>query len=80
VSTVFSEHGTRCGVLPARVSVPARFFWPFFSDTVRTYLVSTPIIAIYYTELVGDAKVKPTLKASAGFTGIAVIGASSSRV
>ena len=30
---------------------------------------------MYYTELVGDAKKLPTLKATAGFVGIAVIDA-----
>lgn len=33
------------------------------------------MIASIDTELVGDAKVLPTLKATAGFTGIAVIDA-----
>lgn len=37
--------------------------------------MSTPIIAIYYTSMVGDKKNPPTLKASAGFAGIAVIDA-----
>lgn len=40
-----------------------------------TYLVSKPIVAIYYTALVGDKKKPPTLKASASFSGIAVIDA-----
>jgi len=40
-----------------------------------TYLVSTPIIAYYYTQLIGDARVPPTLLASADFTGIAVVDA-----
>lgn len=40
----------------------------------RTYLVSSPIIAYYYTQLIGDAKNLPTLLAAANFTGIAVIG------
>lgn len=41
----------------------------------RTYVVSSPIVALYYTELVGDAKKLPTLKATSGFAGIAVIDA-----
>ena len=41
---------------------------------IRTYLVSTPIIAYYYSELVGDARNPPTLLAAAGFSGSAVIG------
>ena len=43
----------------------------FFS---RTYLISSPIIAYYYTQMIGDAKVPPTLLASPGFAGMAVIG------
>lgn len=39
-----------------------------------TYLVSTPIIALYYTQLIGDARNPPTLLAAAGFSGMAVIG------
>ena len=38
-----------------------------------TYLVSAPIIQFYYTQLVGNARNLPTLKASAGFKGMAVI-------
>lgn len=41
-----------------------------------TYVVSTPIIPFYYTSMVGDGKNLPTLKATAGFNGIAVIGES----
>lgn len=40
----------------------------------RTYLVSTPLIALYYTQMVGDARNLPTLLAAPGFTGMAVIG------
>lgn len=39
-----------------------------------TYVVSAPLIAYYYTQMIGDAKNPPTLKASAGFSGLAVIG------
>ncbi|CAN8097098.1 unnamed protein product [Discula destructiva] len=67
--------GVRCGggdagecesstVSPALVYFPA-----------GTYLVSKPIIQYYYTQLVGDATNLPTLKASAGFTGMSVIDA-----
>jgi len=48
--------------------------WNDFSSFFRTYLVSSPIIAYYYTQLIGDAKNLPTLLAAANFTGIAVIG------
>ena len=40
----------------------------------RVYVVSTPIIALYYTQLIGDAKNLPTLLAAASFEGMAVIG------
>lgn len=44
------------------------------SRVVSTYLVSTPIIALYYTALIGDARNPPKLLASANFNGMAVIG------
>jgi len=37
------------------------------------YLVSKPIIQLYYTQLVGDAGSPPTIKGAAGFQGIAII-------
>lgn len=40
-----------------------------------TYVVSSPIIALYYTVIMGDARVLPTIVASAGFSGMAVIDA-----
>ena len=43
-----------------------------FSDS--TYIVSSPITTYYFTEMVGDARNPPTIKATAGFSGIAVIG------
>lgn len=42
----------------------------------RVYVVSTPIIALYYTQLIGDAKIPPTLLAATSFDGMAVIGLS----
>ncbi|KAG6810586.1 hypothetical protein H0H92_011220 [Tricholoma furcatifolium] len=39
------------------------------------YVVSRPIVALYYTQIIGDAKAPPTLTASSNFDGIAVIGA-----
>jgi glucan 1,3-beta-glucosidase len=35
-----------------------------------TYLVSTPIEAYYYSQLVGDALEPPTIKSSANFIGL----------
>ncbi|KAF8831726.1 hypothetical protein HHX47_DHR1001195 [Lentinula edodes] len=49
---------------------PAVVFFP-----QGTYLVSSPIIAYYYTQLIGDARVPPTLLASPSFAGMAVIDA-----
>ncbi|KAJ7579936.1 exo-beta-1,3-glucanase [Mycena floridula] len=49
---------------------PAAVFFP-----QGTYLISSPVIAYYYTQLIGDAKVAPTLKATAGFAGLAMIDA-----
>jgi hypothetical protein len=47
----------------------------FTFDVVnRTYLISAPIIAYYYSQLIGDARKPPILLASAGFVGFAVIG------
>lgn len=40
----------------------------------RQYLVSRPIVAWYYTQLIGDARRPPTIIAAANFVGIAVIG------
>jgi len=61
--------GNRCGhgcdsstVTPAIVYFPA-----------GTYVVSSPLIQYYYTQFIGDALNPPTLKAAAGFQGIAVI-------
>lgn len=48
--------------------------------TDRVYVVSTPIIALYYTQLIGDAKTPPTLLAASSFEGMAVIGLSISCV
>ncbi|KAF3920271.1 hypothetical protein AA313_de0208584 [Arthrobotrys entomopaga] len=38
-----------------------------------TYIVSKPIIAVYYSQLVGDAVNPPCIKAAASFSGMAVI-------
>nr|ADX07323.1 putative exo-beta-1,3-glucanase [Flammulina velutipes] len=63
--------GGRCGQgCPSTTVSPAIVYFP-----AGTYLVSKPIIAFYYTQLIGDAKHLPTLLASASFTGMAVIDA-----
>ena len=40
----------------------------------RTYKVSSPLIALYYTQLIGDARNPPTILAASSFSGMAVIG------
>ena len=54
----------------SRTATPAIIYFP-----PGTYLVSTPIIQTYYTQFVGDAVKLPTIKATAGFSGMAVIDA-----
>ncbi|GJJ12295.1 hypothetical protein Clacol_006536 [Clathrus columnatus] len=62
--------GNRCGLgqCDSSTLTPAVVYFPS-----GTYLVSSPIIAWYYTAIVGDAKNLPILLASHGFNGIAVI-------
>ena len=61
--------GNRCGEgCDSSTVTPALVYFP-----PGTYLVSTPILQYYYTQLIGDAITVPTLKASASFAGIAVI-------
>nr|BAE20245.1 exo-beta-1,3-glucanase [Lentinula edodes]BAE44303.1 exo-beta-1,3-glucanase [Lentinula edodes] len=64
--------GGRCGggSCASFTVSPAVVFFP-----QGTYLVSSPIIAYYYTQLIGDARVPPTLLASPSFAGMAVIDA-----
>ncbi|KAI8998466.1 exo-beta-1,3-glucanase [Trametes punicea] len=64
--------GNRCGggTCDSSTTTPAVVYFP-----AGTYKVSTPIIAYYYTQLIGDARNPPTLLADAGFTGMAVIDA-----
>ncbi|KAG7453018.1 exo-beta-1,3-glucanase [Guyanagaster necrorhizus] len=64
--------GNRCGdgTCASSTVTPALVYFP-----QGTYLVSSPIIAYYYTELVGDARNPPTLLAAPSFAGMAVIDA-----
>lgn len=63
------REGNRCGKgCDSSTTTPALVYFP-----PGTYKVSTPIIAYYYSQLVGDAINPPTLKASSDFVGMAVI-------
>ncbi|KAK7049317.1 hypothetical protein VNI00_005918 [Paramarasmius palmivorus] len=64
--------GNRCGggTCKSSTTTPAVIYFP-----KGTYLVSAPIIAYYYSQLVGDAREPPTLLASANFDGMAIIDA-----
>lgn len=61
--------GSRCGKgCDSSTTTPALVYFP-----PGTYLVSKPLVQLYYTQFIGDAVNVPTLKASAGFKGMAVI-------
>ncbi|KAL9052926.1 MAG: hypothetical protein Q9162_005104 [Coniocarpon cinnabarinum] len=61
--------GNRCGQgCDSSTTTPALVYFP-----AGTYVVSAPIVQLYFTQFVGDATNPPTLKAAAGFQGIAVI-------
>lgn len=63
--------GGRCGSgCQSSTVTPALVYFP-----PGTYVVSKPIVQYYYTQLVGDAVNPPTLKATAAFSGMAVIDA-----
>jgi len=75
---ILGQNDPRCSVFSGRVS----FYIACMDVTTglgtlayRTYVVSAPIIAYYYTQMIGDAKKPPTLRAGSNFSGIAVIGA-----
>ncbi|KAF2087046.1 glycoside hydrolase family 55 protein [Saccharata proteae CBS 121410] len=61
--------GSRCGQgCDSTTVTPAIIYFP-----PGEYLVSSPIIQLYYTQFIGDALNPPTIKAAASFQGIAVI-------
>ncbi|KUJ21098.1 1,3-beta glucanase [Mollisia scopiformis] len=61
--------GTRCGQgCDSSTTEPALVYFP-----PGTYMISAPLVQLYYTQFVGDAVTIPTIKATAGFTGIALI-------
>ncbi|CUS11856.1 unnamed protein product [Tuber aestivum] len=61
--------GGRCGRgCDSSTIAPALIYFP-----VGTYLVSNPVIAMYYSQLVGDPLNMPTIKGSPSFQGIGII-------
>ncbi|KAJ7871396.1 exo-beta-1,3-glucanase [Mycena olivaceomarginata] len=64
--------GNRCGGGECKSSTitPAIVYFPR-----GTYVVSKAIIAYYYTQLIGDPKDRPILRATSNFTDMAVIDA-----
>ncbi|RDW90033.1 exo-beta-1,3-glucanase Exg0 [Aspergillus mulundensis] len=63
--------GSRCGQgCDSSTTKPAVVYFP-----AGTYLVSKPIVQYYYTQMIGDANSLPVLKASADFSGMAVVDA-----
>jgi glucan 1,3-beta-glucosidase len=63
--------GGRCGQgCDSSTISPALVYFP-----PGTYMISAPLIQYYYTQFVGDALSTPTIKATAGFKGMALIDA-----
>ncbi len=63
------SQGNRCGQgCGSSTIAPAVVYFP-----PGTYLVSSPIVSYYYTQLMGSALNRPTLLAAPSFQGIAVI-------
>ena len=61
--------GNRCGQgCDSSTTTPALVYFPS-----GTYVVSKPIVQLYYTQFVGDATNLPVLKAAPSFAGMAVI-------
>ncbi|EHA49255.1 hypothetical protein MGG_17486 [Pyricularia oryzae 70-15] len=68
INTAISQGG-RCGQgCNSSTTTPGLVYFP-----PGTYVVSKPIVAYYYTQMIGDALNPPTLKAAANFEGMAVI-------
>lgn len=61
--------GNRCGADCGSTSVlGAMVYFP-----AGTYLITTPIVQLFYTQFVGDATSRPTIKGASTFSGIALI-------
>ncbi|KIJ21365.1 glycoside hydrolase family 55 protein [Paxillus involutus ATCC 200175] len=70
INAAMSE-GNRCGLgCDSSTLTPAIVYFP-----PGKYVVSSPINAYYYTQMIGDARQPPTLLASSSFSGLAVIDA-----
>lgn len=70
INTAIST-GNRCGQgCDSSTVTPAIIYFP-----PGTYMISTPLNQYYYTQMVGDAISMPTIKATAGFVGMALIDA-----
>lgn len=64
INTAISS-GDRCGANCGSSTIaPALIYFP-----TGRYLISSPIIMYYYSQLVGNAKDPPTLVAAPGFSG-----------
>lgn len=63
--------GNRCGKgCDSSTVTPGLIYFP-----PGTYMISKPLNQYYYTQMIGDLSDPPTLKATAGFIGMAVIDA-----
>lgn len=66
------QDGGRCGELTCESSTiqPAIIYFPS-----GVYIVSAPIVAMYYSQLIGNPLNRPTIKGSPGFKGSALVDA-----
>ncbi|MCJ1354548.1 MAG: hypothetical protein MMC33_004537 [Icmadophila ericetorum] len=63
--------GGRCGEgCASTTTTPAVVYFP-----AGTYLISSPIVDYFYTQLIGNPNALPTLRASGSFSGFALIDA-----
>ncbi|KAI5795641.1 pectate lyase superfamily protein-domain-containing protein [Geopyxis carbonaria] len=63
------QEGSRCGKgCDSSTITPALVYFP-----AGTYVVSKPIVAMYYSQLVGDATNRPVIKGSPSFEGMALV-------
>ncbi|CAG9998130.1 unnamed protein product [Clonostachys byssicola] len=71
INAAITAGNNRCGLgCDSSTTTPALVYFP-----PGTYIVSKPIVAYYYTHMIGDLSDVPTLKSSANFEGMAVIDA-----